>query len=65
MRQSISASERLAATLRFLVTGMSYEELKFPTAISAQRLGVIIPETCLAIIKCLKEYITVRGYNIS
>ena len=34
MSQSISPHERLAATLRFLASGMSYEELKFPTAIS-------------------------------
>lgn len=60
MRQSISCHERLAATLRFLATGMNYEELKYVTAISPQRLGVIIPETCLAILRSLKDYIKVR-----
>ncbi|GBM45706.1 hypothetical protein AVEN_14149-1 [Araneus ventricosus] len=56
MRESITPNERLAATLRFLATGMNYEQLKFPTLISLQRLGVIIPETCIAILMCLKDY---------
>ena len=54
----ISPHERLAATLRFLASGMSFEELKFPTAIPPQRLGVIIPET-LCIMKALKDYMKV------
>ncbi|XP_046975340.1 protein ANTAGONIST OF LIKE HETEROCHROMATIN PROTEIN 1-like [Vanessa cardui] len=56
MRQSIPPHDRLTATLRYLASGMSYEELKFPTAISPQRLGFIIPETCLAIMSALKDY---------
>lgn len=64
MRESISPHERLAATLRFLATGMNYEELKFVTAISSQRLGVIIPETCLAILKTLRGYIKVSSVLI-
>ncbi|GBN09194.1 hypothetical protein AVEN_184279-1 [Araneus ventricosus] len=56
MRESIAPNERLAATLRFLATGMNYEQLKFPTLMSPQRLGVIIPETCIAILMCLKDY---------
>lgn len=63
MRKSISPHERLAATLRFLATGMNYEELKFVTAISPQRLGVIIPETCLAILKILRDYLKVSSLN--
>ncbi|VEN41894.1 unnamed protein product [Callosobruchus maculatus] len=35
MRQSISPHERLTATLRFLATGRSYEDLKFSVAISS------------------------------
>ncbi|CAI6362313.1 unnamed protein product [Macrosiphum euphorbiae] len=34
MRSSISSSERLIATLRFLATGNSYEDMKFSTCIS-------------------------------
>jgi hypothetical protein len=49
MRNSIIAEERLTATLRYLATGNSYENLKFSTGISPQSLGKIIPECCLAI----------------
>lgn len=60
MRQAISAEERLIATLRFLATGRSLEDLKFTTAISAQALGKIVPETCSAIYKSLhQEYMKV------
>lgn len=59
MRQAISPHERLCATLRFLASGMTYENLKFSTVISAQRLGVIIPETCKAIITVFKDYMKV------
>lgn len=61
MRQSISPHERLTATLRFLATGRSYEDLKFSVAISPQALGQIIPETCNAIYSVLKRnYLKVR-----
>lgn len=61
MRQSISPHERLTATLRFLATGRSYEDLKFSVAISPQALGQIIPETCKAITSVLKyNYLKVR-----
>lgn len=60
MRESISAEERLVATLRFLATGRSFEDMKFSCAISAQALGKIIPETCWAIYKVLRqEYLKV------
>lgn len=60
MRESISAEERLVATLRFLATGRSYEDLKFSCAISAQALGKIIPEMCWAIYQVLRgEYLKV------
>ena len=49
LRKSITAESRLEATLRFLATGRSYEDLKYSTAISAQALGYIIPETCRTI----------------
>ncbi|CAI6355528.1 unnamed protein product [Macrosiphum euphorbiae] len=54
MRAAISAEERLIATLRFLSTGRSYEDLKFSTCISAPSLSFIIPETCKAIFDALK-----------
>ncbi|XP_050294537.1 uncharacterized protein LOC126734825 [Anthonomus grandis grandis] len=61
LRQCISPHERLTATLRFLATGRSYEDLKFSVIISPQALGCIIPETCQALYTVLKdEYIKVR-----
>lgn len=60
MRQSISAEERLVATLRFLATGRNYEDLKFSTIISPQLLGQLIPETCREIYNVLsKDYLKV------
>lgn len=61
MRNAITPEERLTATLRFLATGRSFEDLKFSTIISPQALGRIIPETCKAIYKSLKgEFLKVR-----
>lgn len=66
MRESISPEERLAATLRFLATGRSYEDLKFSTLIAAQTLGRIIPETCQIIFETLKdEYMKVKKFQSS
>lgn len=66
MRTTISPQERLLATLRFLATGRSYEDLKYSTAISAQALGYIIPETCAVIYDVLrKEYLKVRKYFLN
>ncbi|KAL4702876.1 hypothetical protein ACJJTC_005787 [Scirpophaga incertulas] len=55
MRESIDARARLAATLRYLATGRSFEDLKFSTGIYAPSLSKIIPETCRAIYECLKS----------
>ncbi|KAM9330909.1 putative nuclease HARBI1 [Gastrophryne carolinensis] len=55
MRESISAEQRLLATLRYLATGRSLQDLKFTTAISAPMLSRIIPETCEAIITALRD----------
>lgn len=61
MRNAISAEERLIATLRFLATGRSFEDLKFTTLISPQALGKIIPETFKYIYEALKkDYLKVR-----
>ena len=50
LRSLIDPHQRLMATLRYLATGASYQDLKFSTRISAQALSNIIPETCNAII---------------
>lgn len=61
MRRCIPPKERIIATLTFLVTGRTYEDLKFSTCISAQALGYVIPETCRVPYEVLKgEYMKVR-----
>lgn len=59
MREAITPHERLSATLRFLVSGSTYQNLRFQTVISTPSLSKIIPETCKAIIEVLKDYIKV------
>lgn len=44
MRKPITADQRLLFTLRYIVSGDSFEELKFQTAIAAQTLRKIIVE---------------------
>ena len=55
LRQSISSHERLTATLRFLATGCSYEDLKFSTRISPPALVQIKPETCQQIFQSVSS----------
>lgn len=55
MRDPVSVEERLSVTLRYLATGSSYEDLKFTTAISAQCIGRVVPETYWAIYEALKR----------
>lgn len=55
MRKAITPHERLTATLRYLATGRSLEDLKYSTIISPQALGGIIEETCQAILTVLKK----------
>lgn len=64
MREPITAEQRLLSTLRYLISGDSFEELKFQTAIAAQTLGKIIVETCEALIYVLNGCIKVSviGY---
>lgn len=61
LRQSITAHERLTATLRFLATGRSYRDMQYSAIISKQSLSCMIPETCRAIYKVLKKYIKVSS----
>ncbi|CAH2003188.1 unnamed protein product [Acanthoscelides obtectus] len=55
LRHSISPEERLAATLRFLATGRSLQDLKFSTGIGASTLCDLIPETSRAIYESFKD----------
>ncbi|KAL4718246.1 hypothetical protein ACJJTC_018245 [Scirpophaga incertulas] len=64
MRQSVSARERLTATLRYLATGRTYVDMKFSCAISPQLLGKLIPETCRELFKALKnEFLKEREHH--
>jgi hypothetical protein len=66
MRNVITPEALIAATLRFLATGRSFEDLKFATIISPQALVKIIPETCNAIYEALKhEYLTQEKQNFN
>lgn len=61
IQRAIPAEDKLVVTLRFLATGWSLADLKFGSVISPQALGLIIPETCKAIITVQKQqYLKVR-----
>ncbi|XP_039967931.1 protein ANTAGONIST OF LIKE HETEROCHROMATIN PROTEIN 1-like [Bactrocera tryoni] len=59
MREAIAPNMRLSATLRYLATGEKFENLKFMTAISPRSLGLIVIETCEALISRLSSFIKV------
>ncbi|XP_076284648.1 LOW QUALITY PROTEIN: uncharacterized protein LOC143211103 [Lasioglossum baleicum] len=46
MRESITAHERVALTLRFLATGRSFEDLKFSAIMSTSVISQAVLETC-------------------
>ena len=65
MRNCISPHERLSVTLRYLATGRSLKDLSFSAGLATSTLSQIIPETCEAIYRALKEeYMKVRDNNI-
>ncbi|XP_075162741.1 uncharacterized protein LOC142235371 [Haematobia irritans] len=57
LRDAKTPNERLIATLRFLATGQTFSDLKFEVYMGTSTLSGIIIETCLAIIKSLRNYI--------
>jgi hypothetical protein len=60
MRDAIPPSQRLSITLCYLVTGNTFEDLKFTGATSPQSIGIIVMETCTALVHRLKDYIKAR-----
>jgi len=58
MRKAIRPRMRLSATLRFLATGNSFQDLAFSTRIAPNTLTQIIPETLQAIIAVLEDKVT-------
>ena len=63
MRESITPTERLSLTLRYLGTGDSYHSLSYLYRVPVPTLSETIPETCQALYLCLKEdYMKVRYF---
>ncbi|CAI6376435.1 unnamed protein product [Macrosiphum euphorbiae] len=62
-RKPISVEERLAVTLRFLVTGDSYTSLQYTFKISKSTISSIIPEICIALTKVLSDSIFYKNIN--
>ncbi|XP_037821853.1 uncharacterized protein LOC119610629, partial [Lucilia sericata] len=59
-REPISATERLAVTLRYLATGESFRSLQFVFRIPFNTISVIVPGVCNAIYNVLQpEYLKV------
>ncbi|KAJ8870152.1 hypothetical protein PR048_029164 [Dryococelus australis] len=56
MRKAITPNERLLATLRYLATGSTLEDLKFSCHIAPQTLGKIIRDTSEAIFKAQRNF---------
>lgn len=59
LRKSIPARERLAVTLRFLVSGDSYQSLSYLFKMSPQVISLIIIEVCEALKTKLSDQVKV------
>lgn len=55
MRCSLSFTERLALTLRYLATGRNFEELKFSAMISPAAISAAIVKTCEVLMSSLSS----------
>lgn len=55
MREAIQPWMRLSATLRFLASGNSFQDLSFSTRIAPNTLSQIVPETLRSIITVLED----------
>ncbi|CAF4948351.1 unnamed protein product [Pieris macdunnoughi] len=56
-RNAVSASDRLAITLRYLATGDSYFSLGTLFKVSPQAISLIIPDVCQALVSTLSNYL--------
>lgn len=64
LRQCISAQDRLAVTLRFLITGDSYHSLMYLFKISKSVISRAVIEVCTALIDELHSYIQVSFFDV-
>ena len=55
MRDAVPGKVKLAATIRYLVTGVTYSDLQYTFRIHKSTLSRIIPEVCDAIYARFKE----------
>lgn len=62
-RKSVSVTERLAVTLRFLASGSSYKSLGDVFKLSDQVISIIVPQVCEALNEVLQECIKVCKSN--
>lgn len=60
-RNAVSATDRLAITLRYLATGDSYFSLGTLFKVSPQVISVLIPDVCQALVSTLSNYIRVSS----
>ncbi|XP_053982794.1 uncharacterized protein LOC128878533 [Hylaeus volcanicus] len=56
-RQSISITDRLLITLRFLATRDSFQSLSYMFRVSKQCISLIVPDVCEALIDALKDVV--------
>lgn len=61
-RTPVSATNRLAITLRFLASGDSYTSLMYTFKVSKQIISEFVPEVCTAIVNALRTYIQVSRF---
>lgn len=61
LRESISARRRLSTCLRFLVSGLSFEDLRHQCGMAPITISGIVMETCRAISSALKDNIKVSN----
>lgn len=59
MREAISPRDRFSATLRYLATGNTFQDLAYSTRIASNTLSQIVHETVEAIIRVLEEKVMV------
>ena len=58
-RKSVSVTDRLLITLRFLATGDTFQSLMYTFRVAKSTISLIIPEVCQALVSVLEDTIKV------